>query len=185
MFPTPEMIAAWQRQQKEVEKQVTISLDNDIFNSIRIEGDFILTSGRKSNYFYDFERLSPNYMTIVSGLLHEKFKTNLCGFEFVVGPSYGGIIPGYLVADFSDSQFISFDPKKGEFRGQVKKMDGRFVVIDDVISTYGTVDATIKAVADHNPVARCVGVGCFVFRGEAVRAGDPRTFFLHRGEIEI
>jgi len=183
MYYSAEMMGpSIAQQQAEEAKNVTIALDEDIFKSIRMEGNFTLTSGRKSSYFYDFEQLTPNYMTFVSGMLHEKFKTDGCEFEFVVGPTYGGIIPAYLVADFSNSQFVAYDPKKVEFRGQVKKMDGRFIVIDDVISTYGTVDATVKAIADFNPSARCVGVGCFVFRGEQIR---EKTYTLHRGEIEL
>ena len=188
MFPfgwPHDQYQAWVRAQEAMGKGVTISLDDDIFKSIRMEGEFTLTSGKKSNYFYDFEQLAPNYMTFVSAMLHEKFRTDGVAFEFVVGPSYGGIIPGYLIADFSDSHFVAFDPKKGNFRGQVKKIDGRFIVIDDVISTYGTVDDTIKAVAENNPAARCVGVGCFVFRGDSLREERPKTYYLHRGEIEV
>jgi orotate phosphoribosyltransferase len=162
------------------EKEVTISFsEEDMFSGIRVEGDFTLTSGRKSNYFYDFEKLAPNYMTFASGLLHEKLRP--LTYEFVVGPMYGGIIPAYCVADFSNVDFMAFDPKTLQFRGQIKRNSGRYIIVDDVVSTYGTVDAVIKAMPD---VAKCVGIGTFVFRGDKIREELP-TYYLHRGEIEL
>ena len=157
---------------------------DDLFKSVRLEGDFTLTSGKKSKYFYDFERMSPNYMTFVSGLLHEKLKDR-CEFEFTVGPAYGGIIPAYCVADFAGKSYVSYNPKTKEFRGEFKRTSGRYVVVDDVISTYGTVDKTIRAMADKKPGTRCVGVACFVFRGTEIRPSAPPTYFLQKGEVEI
>lgn len=156
---------------------------DSFFNSVRIEGNFTLSSGKKSNYFYDFEKVHPSNMTIVSELLHKEIKDD-CTFEFVVGPAYGGIIPGYIIANFSGSRFIAYDPKNNKFRGDIDRMDGRYIIIDDVISTYGTIDATINAIADLSPAAKCVGVGCFVFRGDSVREELP-TYYLYRGEIEV
>lgn len=156
---------------------------DDLFKSVRIEGDFTLTSGKKSKYFYDFERMAPNYMTFVSGLLHERLKDK-CEFEFVVGPAYGGIIPGYCVADFAGKSFVSYSPKSKKFRGEIKNTSGRYIVVDDVISTYGTIDKTIKAMAETKPGTRCVGAACFVFRGPEIRRAPP-TYFLHHGEIEV
>lgn len=174
----------WVDLQQQEENSMAISFDEDIFKAVRIEGNFTLNSGKKSNYFYDFERLPPNYMTVVSGLLHEKFKSNNIGFDFVVGPVYGGVIPGYIVADFHQANFVAYDPRSEELRGQVKDIRGRYIIIDDVISTYGTVDRVIQAIYKKNTASRCVGAGCFVFRGEKLRMNFAPTLYLHRGEIE-
>lgn len=165
---------------------MSLSLDgDDLFKSFRIEGDFTLTSGKKSNYFYDFERMSPNYMTLVSGMLHDRLKTNGVEFEFTVGPCYGGVIPAYCVADFAGKSFVAYDPKSNEFRGEIKRASGRYVIVDDVISTYQTIDSTIKALTDRLPASRCVGVACYMFRGEEVRKEYPPTYFLQKGEVEV
>lgn len=172
-----------EQQEKREALEVSLSLDgNDLFKSVRLEGDFTLTSGKKSKYYYDFERMPPNYMTFVSGLLHEKLK-EMCEFEFTVGPAYGGIIPAYCVADFAGKSFVAFNPKSGDFRGEIKKTNGRYIIVDDVISTYGTVEKTIKAMNDVKLGSRCVGVACFVFRGPELSGSFP-TYYLHRGEIE-
>lgn len=182
MYYTQEQIDAIQAEQEKT--QMSLRLDGDIFKSIRLEGDFTLTSGKKSKYFYDFEILNPQYMTFVSGLLHEKLKDK-CEFEFVVGPAYGGIIPGYCVDDFAGKDFVAFNPKTNAFRGNINKISGRYIVVDDVISTYKTIDGTINALMERNPSVRCVGTACFVFRGEKIREYGFPTFYLHRGEVEI
>lgn len=183
---TQEQLDQWQvLQEKREALEVSLCFDgDDLFKSIKIKGDFTLTSGKKSNYFYDFERMTPNYMTFVSGILHERIKDH-CEFEFVVGPAYGGIIPGYCVADFAQKEFVAFNPRTGSFRGNVKTMAGRFIIVDDVISSYQTVDKTIAVISEKHPSVRCVGTACFVFRGEKVREGGFRTFYLHRGEVEL
>ena len=181
MYYTQEQIDALQA---EAEKnQMSIYLNEDMFKSIRLEGNFTLNSGKKSKYFYDFERMTPNYTTFVSGLLNERLKDK-CEFEFVVGPAYGGIIPGYCVADFAGREFVAYNPKTGSFRGNVHNISGRYIIVDDVISSYKTVDKTILSMSEKYPSTRCVGAACFVFRGEKVREHSFPTFYLHRGEID-
>lgn len=183
MYYTQEQIDAIQAEQERT--QMSISLDEKtVLNSIRIQGNFQLTSGKTSKYFYDIERLTPNYMTFISGLLHERLKDK-CDFEFVVGPAYGGIIPGYCVADFAGKEFVAFNPKTGSFRGNVNNISGRYIIVDDIISTYQAVDETINALLAKYPAVRCVGAACFVFRGEKVREHSFPTFYLHHGEIEV
>lgn len=185
-WESQEQLEQWfALQQQKEESEVSLSFGDDLFKSIRIEGNFTLTSGKKSNYFYDFERMSPNYMTFVSGLLHEKLVSKGCEFEFAIGPAYGGIIPAHTVADFAGKSFLSYFPKTNEFRGQIKNAAGRYVIVDDVISTYETVASTIKAVDDKFPGARCVGVACFVFRGQEIQSGFPFTYYLQKGEVEV
>jgi len=181
MYYSQEMIDAIAAQQEKT--QMSISFDEkEIFKQIRLEGDFTLTSGKKSKYFYDFERISPNYMTFISGLLHEKCKN--IDFEFVIGPAYGGIIPGYCVADFAGKEFVAFNPRTLAFRGNLNTISGRYIVVDDVVSTYGTIDTCIEQTAIKYPSTRCVGAACFVFRGEKVRGHSFPTFYLHHGDIE-
>lgn len=185
MWYTQEQLDQWLVLQEKAEaSDVSLSFNgDDLFKSIRLEGDFTLTSGKKSNYFYDFERMTPNYMTFVSGLLHEKLK-NKCDFEFTIGPAYGGIVPAHTIADFANRKFVSYNPKSNEFRGQLTQVSGRYIIVDDVISTYGTVRKTIEAATDKFPNSRCVGVACFVFRGPDIHSEFP-TYFLQRGEVEV
>jgi len=146
-----------------------------MFEECKLEGEFTLTSGKKSTVFYDFDLLTPQELVGYVDKLCVKLQQ--VKFDFVVAPAIGGIIVGWMVAGEFGKRLVIAD-KEGKLRG-IEKVEGtQYIVVDDVISTYGT----IKKVANRlNPPYQCVGVGALVFRGDTKL---NNTFFLAHKEIE-
>lgn len=147
-----------------------------LFEHIKLEGDFTLNSGKKSNVFYDFDLLSPHELVGAVERLIEKIGESNVEFDFVVAPAIGGIIPGWMVAGSFAKPFIIVDGA-GKVRGRPVEA-GKFLVVDDVVSTYGTVKRMEETLNGE-----LAGVASFIFRGEDV---DKKIFalFLERVEVE-
>lgn len=151
-----------------------------LFKHIRLEGDFTLSSGKKSNYFYDFDRLSPHELLNATEKLIEKIEQTGIEFDYVVAPAIGGIIPGWMVAGSFAKPLVIVD-KENKLRPNWPRPTtamSKYIIIDDVISTYQTVNK-IKEIFKDAPFA---GTACFVFRGESL---DKNTIYLERGEVEV
>lgn len=150
-----------------------------MFENVRLKGDFTLSSGKRSKYYYDFSRLPPHKIKIhAKKLLQDTMRFDLEHFPFVATASIGGICLAAFVAEMMGLPLIIVD-KDNDVRGIPD--DGlcdNFLFIDDVISTYGTADRVQKALG-------CKAAACasFVFRGKEV-AQDMPTYFLERKEIE-
>jgi orotate phosphoribosyltransferase len=152
-----------------------------MFEECRLEGNFTLSSGRKSPYFYDFDLLSPKEIaTYTKQLVDELPKKLLEGVDFIAVPAIGGIAIGFLVAFALDKRLVIVD-KDGKVRGTEFKAS-RYLVVDDVITTYKAVHRVVRALGDN----QCVGVVAFVFRGalDDLTAQEFSTFFLSRKEPE-
>jgi orotate phosphoribosyltransferase len=152
-----------------------------MFEECRLEGNFTLSSGRKSPYFYDFDLLSPEETAGYAKKLAEGLPQDLLeGVEFIASPAIGGITVGFLVAFATDKRLVIID-KNGNTRGTDFRAS-RYLVVDDVITTYGAVNKTVRVLGDN----MCVGAASFVFRGnlEDLAKQEFPTFFLARKEPE-
>lgn len=145
-----------------------------MFEEVRVEGEFTLSSGRKSTVFYDFDLASPQQFLKWADQLCDKIKESGIKFDYVVAPAIGGIILGWLVAGEAGVPLVIVD-KDGKTRGQWPDKS-RFIVVDDVISTYGTIKRVAGMFGDL-----CVGAAGFIFRGEKML---PKTIVLEHKEIE-
>jgi orotate phosphoribosyltransferase len=153
-----------------------------MFEECRLEGDFKLSSGRKSPYFYDFDLLSPEEAAAYAKELIDTLpKEMLDGIDFIASPAIGGITIGFLVAFALNKRFVIIDkdntPRGTDFRAS------RYLVVDDVITTYQAVRRVEEALVDN----QCVGAAAFIFRGDLddMAKQEFPTFFLSRKEQEL
>lgn len=130
-----------------------------------MEGHFLLTSGRHSNQYMQCAQVLqyPQETELLARHLAEAFKDDQVGL--VVGPAMGGIIVAYEVARQLGVHGIFTERQDGQMclrRGFVIKPGQRVLVVEDVITTGGSVREVIEVV--QNAGAQVVGVGVLVDR---------------------
>ena len=152
----------------------------DIFSraGAYLEGHFLLSSGKHSPFYLEkfqvlqwpqeTERLCQSIAESARGL----------GVQTVAGPTTGGIILAHEVARQLGVRAVyaerTADGRGREFRRGFRLNPGeRVLVVDDIMSTGGSVQETIDAV--HANGAEVVGVGVLVDRsaGQASFDGLP------------
>lgn len=153
-----------------------------MFEECRLEGEFTLSSGLKSSFFYDFDLLHPretaNY---VERLIREVPEEIWKEIDFVAAPALGGIVPGFLMAFAKRKPFVLVD-KEGKLRGPEFKT-GKYLIVDDVVTSFGAANKVVAALGEGN-VAR--GIAAYIFRGnrqDLGKQGCP-VFYLARKEQE-
>ena len=117
-----------------------------------LEGHFILSSGRHS----------ANYLQSALVLAHPERAQTLGGalarlvdrgdYDLVVSPALGGLIIGHEVARALGLPFIFTERKQGEMqlrRGFTIPADARVLVVEDVITTGGSVRECMAVVRAH------------------------------------
>lgn len=141
-----------------------------------LEGHFLLTSGRHS----------PNYFQCALVLQHPAFATALCAQiadafrslqpQSVIAPAVGGIVVAVetgrqlgVPARFAERQ----EGRMTLRRGFQLEAGERVLVVEDVVTTGGSVQEVIDLVAAAGAVP--VGVGVIVDRS------NGRTCFIHQG----
>lgn len=125
-----------------------------------LEGHFKLTSGRHSNLYIEKIRLLQNPLlakTLCSRLAD--LITDL-DIDCVVGPAYGGIALAFEVASILDKSFVFSQRKDGEMTirsgfdlSGIKKA----VVIEDIVTTGGSVKEVIQCLKDREIEVSMVG----------------------------
>lgn len=130
-----------------------------------MEGHFRLTSGRHSNQYMQCAQVLqyPQYTEQLCRHLAEKFENDKV--EVVIGPAMGGIIVSYEVARQLKVPGIFCERQDGEMmlrRGFEIESGQRVLVVEDVVTTGGSVDEVIKIVRDAGGMV--VGVGVLVDR---------------------
>ncbi len=146
-----------------------------------LKGHFLLTSGLHSPVYWEkFQVLqSPKYTEQLCRMISSHFsKQNI---QVVAGPTTGGIILAFEVAKQLGIRGI-FAEKEGTGRifrrGFTINSGERVLVVDDVLTTGGSINEVIAAVKDRGGIV--VGVGVLVDRSEKeVDFGVP-FFSCHR-----
>ncbi|MDI6829230.1 MAG: orotate phosphoribosyltransferase [Armatimonadota bacterium] len=131
-----------------------------------LRGHFKLTSGLHSDiYFEKFQVLQyPEYVEELCAEIARRFKD--AGVELVVGPTTGGVLLAYEIGKKLGTRGIFAE--KAEDGGRVLKRGfkinpgERVLVVDDVLTTGGSVRDTIDVVEKNGGVL--VGVGLLVDR---------------------
>jgi orotate phosphoribosyltransferase len=144
------------------------------------EGHFLLSSGRHSGqYIEKFDLLRrPELASAACAFIAEQFQQQ--GIDVVAGPTTGGVILAFEIARQLGAQ-AAFAERSGaarrgrEFRrGTTFAPGSRVLVVDDILTTGGSVRETLEALRQH-PV-ELVGVAVLVDRsGGAVEIGAPLT----------
>jgi orotate phosphoribosyltransferase len=137
------------------------------------EGHFVLSSGRHSDqYIEKFDLLrQPRATSEVCRFIAEHFRDQQ--IDVIVGPTTGGVILAFEVARqlgvaAAYAERSSDGEARREFRrGTTFPSGGRVLVVDDILTTGGSIRETLDALAAH-PV-EVAGVAVLVDRsgGEA------------------
>lgn len=130
-----------------------------------LKGHFKLTSGRHSNRYMQCAQVLqyPDYTEQLAQHLAEKFRGEK--IDYVVGPAMGGIIVSYEVARQLKVPGIFCERQDGQMslrRGFTIKPGDRVLVVEDVVTTGGSVVEVIDVVREYGGVV--VGVGVLVDR---------------------
>ncbi len=148
-----------------------------MFNECRLEGQFTLSSGRKSTVFYDFDLLNTEETANYAKLLVEQLPKEMVDqIDFIASPALGGIEIAFLVAFALKKPRVKID-KEGFVRGPAFKSQ-RYLVVDDVITSYQAVNRIREALGDN----RCVGAAAFIFRGlfKDLSTEFPTIYLAHK-----
>ena len=166
-----------------------------------LKGHFLLSSGRHSDiYFEKFQVLQyPQYVEILCSMLAHRFGEEKV--DLVVGPTTGGVIISYEVGKKLASRaiFAEMEHDKRVFkRGFQLKEGERTLIVDDVMTTGGSVNEVVDLVEKHK--GNIVGVGVlldrsggkipFNYRFEALatvtaKSFDPSVCPLCKGNIPL
>ncbi len=139
----------------------------DVFKSTGalLDGHFKLTSGRHSNTYFQCAKVLqyPEHLTAVCSKIAEHFAN--MGVETVISPAIGGIVVGTEVGRQLGVKSIFSERKDGIMtirRGFSLESNERVLVIEDVITTGGSVAEVIELIKQSG--ALLVGVGSVVDR---------------------
>lgn len=129
------------------------------------EGHFLLTSGMHSDRYFEKFRIleQPELCEQFAQVLARHFQSE--GITVVCGPTTGGVIVAYEVARQLRCRCVVAE--KGEqgrkiSRGFVLEEKDQVLVVDDVMTTGGSIRETLAAVEATK--AKVVGVGVFIDR---------------------
>lgn len=126
-----------------------------------MDGHFKLTSGRHSNKFMQCAQLQkyPDLNEKVTGNLAEIFNND--NIDIVIGPAMGGIIAAYELAKQLGKPGIFAERENGAMslrRGFQIKPGQRVLVVEDVITTGGSVREVIEVVEKSGGIVAGVAV---------------------------
>ena len=150
-----------------------------------LKGHFLLASGLHSPVYWEkFQVLQfPNYTEQLCRMIADHFREQ--EIQVVAGPTTGGIILAFEVARQLGVRGI-FAEKEGTggraFRRGFSISSGeRVLIVDDLLTTGGSIREVIAAVTNQGGVV--VGVGVLVDRSEhSIDFGVP-LFSCHRATI--
>jgi orotate phosphoribosyltransferase len=131
------------------------------------KGHFLLTSGLHSDTYVQCARVlqHPQLAESLAGEIARAFRAE--DIDVVVSPALGGIIIGYLVAMALRKRMVFAERVEGKLalrRGQAVARGERALIVEDVITTGGSVQELVELVgAAGGSVA---GVGALIERGE-------------------
>jgi len=142
------------------------------------QGHFLLSSGRHSDQYVEkFDLLRrPEATSAACALIAERVADE--EIDVVVGPTTGGVILAFEVARQlgAEAAYAERGDRNGpgrEFRrGTTFRKGARVLVVDDILTTGGSVSETLTALQAHD--VEVVGVGLLVDRsGGGANLGVP------------
>ena len=135
-----------------ISKEYLIDLlkDNEVF----LEGDFTLSSGKKSNYYINMKKAitEPEILSTISKLISDKIKDE--DIDKVAGPALGAV-PIATAVSLESKLPLLMKKKKKKGYGTSKLIEGELlegdnvIVVEDVSTTGGSLLKAIKAIQDN------------------------------------
>jgi orotate phosphoribosyltransferase len=147
------------------------------------EGHFLLTSGRHSDRYFEKFRIleQPPVCELFARRVADRFRND--EVTAVCGPTTGGVIIAYEVARQLGCRCIIAEKAEAGRkigRGFRVAAEDRVLVVDDVMTTGGSIGETLSAFKPSR--AEVVGVGVFVDRSAGVDFGVS-FFSAYRQEV--
>ena len=144
-----------------------------------LEGHFILTYGKHSSRYFQCAKVLqyPEYLTAFSIMIADEFEDQKP--DVVISPAIGGIVLGTEVGTQLGCRTIFSERKNGAMvirRGFNLERDEKVLIVEDVITTGGSVKEVMNLVEKAN--ARILGIGVLVDRSN----GDAK---LHNNQYSI
>ena len=130
-----------------------------------LEGHFVLSSGLHSSHYVQCARTlqHPKYAESLGGCVADTYRDY--EVDAVISPAVGGLIIGHETARSLGVRALFGERDKGSMilrRGFALQEGERVVIVEDVITTGGSVRALIRLVRDLG--ATVVGVGAILDR---------------------
>lgn len=124
-------------------------------------GHFILSSGLRSDAYFQCAKVLqyPEYLTMFGEILSNHFKSY--SVDKVISPALGGIVLGTEVGRQLDIKTIfceRIDQNMKLRRGFTIKEDEKILIIEDVLSTGGSLKEVMKLVNHHRGIVCGIGV---------------------------
>jgi orotate phosphoribosyltransferase len=146
------------------------------------EGHFLLNSGLHSKYYFEKFRIleNPDATILLCGMIAEHFKTTQ--FDWVIGPTTGGIIIAYEVARQMKKKAGFAEEREGKRiigRGFLIE-DKDVLIVDDVMTTGKSLIETIEAIKTQG--ARVAGIGVLIDRSD--QTSEIEYFASYRKVVE-
>lgn len=149
-----------------------------------LDGHFLLTSGLHSPQYFQCAKVLqyPKYLHLLSGEIAKHFE--LSEIELVISPAIGGIVVGTEVGRMLEARTIFAEREDGAMklrRGFEIKKGERVLVVEDVVTTGGSVKEIIKLVKDAS--AELAGVGYIVDRSNGKTTFNAKEFSVLRMDV--
>ena len=149
-----------------------------------LDGHFLLTSGLHSTQYFQCAKVLqyPKYLHLLSGEIAKHFE--LSEIELVISPAIGGIVVGTEVGRMLEARTIFAEREEGSMklrRGFEIKKGERVLVVEDVVTTGGSVKEIIKLV--KGALAKLAGVGYIVDRSNGKTTFNAREFSVLQMEV--
>ena len=144
-----------------------------------LDGHFVLTSGRHSASYFQCAKVlqHPEYLTAFSVMIADEFEEQAP--DVVISPAIGGVVLGTEVGTQLGCRTIFAERKEGKMgirRGLHIEKGEKVLVVEDVITTGGSVKEVMKLVEDAG--GNILGIGVLVDRSNG-------TVKLHNNQYSI
>ena len=144
-----------------------------------LDGHFILTSGRHSSSYFQCAKVlqHPQYLTQFAEMIAKHF--NKEKIDAVISPAIGGVVLGTEVGRIFNARTIFAERKDGDMcirRGFNIEPGENILIVEDVITTGGSVIEVMDQVINHKGTIS--GVGVMVDRSNGSIALHPNQFSI-------
>lgn len=152
-----------------------------------LEGHFILTSGRHSDTYFQCAKVLqyPEYLTLFSMMIADHFED--AKIDAVISPAIGGIVVGTDVGRQLGVKTIFTERKEGTMklrRGFEIEKGERILIVEDVLTTGGSIKEVIEIVKERK--GKIAGVGVVVDRsGGSIKLHKDQMAVLEHKTISF